>query len=292
MRLFILLNKSRNEYRWWAGEVTPARFTYAWHNTRLTNKKWVMRTLNKAPLVGTAAAAWRDLFLVIDNVALSFAVAVTCLLGLKYMALANWTSNTSPVIPMLLNLILFLGQPLVLTPLAISVHRQLLIGENGLSLAETYRRSLRFYGFVVLLLILCQIPLLILEFGFAQASGFLVALGAVLFLAALGIVVRSILLFPALAVDSPGASWSNALQDTQGHSGRILLILVCTIAPLLIGFTGLSLLLERMPNMPYWEFIALEAQVLGVTITTILIAALASRLYTCYSNHLGRPIVS
>jgi hypothetical protein len=251
-----------------------------------------MRTLKKAPLVGTAAAAWRDVFLVIDNVALLFAVAVTCLLGLKYMALANWTSNTSPPIPMLMNLILFLGQPLVLTPLAIAVDRQLLIGENDWSLAQTYRQSFRFYGFVVLLLVLCQIPLLILEFGFAHGSGFLILLGAILLVAALGIVVRSILLFPALAIDAPGASWSHALQDAKGHSGRILLILVCTVAPLLIFFTGLAWLLERAPNMPYWEFIALEAQALGVTITTIVVAAMASRLYTCYANHLGRPIVS
>jgi hypothetical protein len=251
-----------------------------------------VRTLKKAPLVGTAAAAWRDVFLVIDNVALMFAIAVTCLLGLKYVALANWTSNASPAVPMVLNLVLFLGQPLVLTPLAILVHRQLLIGEDDLSLAQIYRRSLRFYGFVVLLLALCQIPLLTLEFGFAQGSGFLITLGAVLLVAALGIVVRSILLFPALAIDAPGASWSNALQDAKGHSGRILLILMCTIAPLLIGFTGLSWLLERAPNMPYWEFIALEIQVLGVAITTIVVAAMASRLYTYYANHLGRPIVS
>jgi hypothetical protein len=249
-----------------------------------------MRILNKGSIVGTAAAAWRDVFLVIDNVALLFAVAVTSLLGLKYMALANWT--TSPAIAMLLSLILILGQPLVLTPLAISVHRQLLIGEDDWSMAQIYRRSLRFYGFVVLLLVLCQIPLLTLEFGFAQASGFLIALGAVLLVAALGIVVRSILLFPALAIDAPGASWITAFHDTRGHSGRILLILVCTVAPLLIFFTGLAWLLERTPNMPYWEFIALEAQALGVTITTIVVAAMASRLYTCYANHLGRPIVS
>jgi hypothetical protein len=218
-----------------------------------------------------------------------FAIAVTCLLALKYAALTNWANYASPAVPLA---VLFLGQPLVITPLAISVHRQLLIGEDDLSLAQIYRRSLRFYGFVVLLLVLCQIPLLILEFGFAQDSGFLITLGAVLLVAALGIVVRSILLFPALAIDAPGASWGNALQDARRHSGRILLILMCTIAPLLISFTGLSWLLERVPNMPYWEFIALEIQALGVAITTIVVAAMASRLYTCYANHLGRPIVS
>ena len=40
--------------------------------------------------------------------------------------------------------------------------------------------------------------------------------------------------FPAIAVDAVGATWSNARNDTKGHSWRVLFVFICTLLPMTI----------------------------------------------------------
>jgi hypothetical protein len=52
-----------------------------------------------------------------------------------------------------------------------------------------------------------------------------------------GVVVvplRAIILFPAVAVDAPGASWSRAMADTRGYTWRIYSIVVLAALPLVL----------------------------------------------------------
>lgn len=250
------------------------------------------RGAERLPIVRTVVATWRDSLSVLDSVVILFAAVVTVLFGLNYFSLGKWTSDARPHLLLLLNLGQFVGQPLVLSLLAISVHRSLLLGKGDTGLIRHYRRYFRFFGYVVAVLVLCQVPLVVIELGFTGAGGPIIPvifLGIILLLAALGIIVRSLVMFPALAVDAPGARWSNALKDTKGHGLRMFMILMCTVMPLLLAAIVLSLLMEPVVAMPLSEFVALEIQSVGAAITTIVVAALASRLYTCYADRLGRP---
>src|SRR5207249_911245 len=46
--------------------------------------------------------------------------------------------------------------------------------------------------------------------------------------------LRMTLLFPAIAVDAPGATWVNAYHDTKGHSWGIFLIYVAAMVPAIV----------------------------------------------------------
>ncbi|MCZ7642386.1 MAG: hypothetical protein M5U33_06165 [Pseudorhodoplanes sp.] len=48
------------------------------------------------------------------------------------------------------------------------------------------------------------------------------------------VALRVLILFPAIAVDAPGARWRNAYFDTKGHTWRVFGISVLTALPALL----------------------------------------------------------
>ena len=60
-----------------------------------------------------------------------------------------------------------------------------------------------------------------------------IALVALLVIVAV-VVVRRAILFPAIAIDAPGATWSNARRDTKGSSWRVAFIFVCVALPAVV----------------------------------------------------------
>ena len=110
--------------------------------------------------------------------------------------------------------------------LAIAVHRFVILGEttNRYPLEPASSRYLRFVGFAILVKILWLIPSTIQGFinpAFSSAFGIV---AFVLSITVIIIVVRRAILFPAIAVDAPGATWSNAGLDTKGSSWRVVFI--------------------------------------------------------------------
>jgi hypothetical protein len=69
-----------------------------------------------------------------------------------------------------------------------------------------------------------------------------IVLGILLFVALAYMGLRLAILFPAIAVDAPGATATNALADTKGHVLRIFLIFVLIYAPFVI----LSLVIDSL----------------------------------------------
>ncbi len=70
-----------------------------------------------------------------------------------------------------------------------------------------------------------------------ENPGIVALLGLVvlaLFIAVVIVTVRRVILFPAIAVDAPGATWSNARHDTKGSSWRVAFIFVCAALPAMI----------------------------------------------------------
>jgi hypothetical protein len=97
-------------------------------------------------------------------------------------------------------------------------------------------------------------------------------------------------LFPAIAVDAPGASWSNARQDTKGHSWRVAFVFLCTVAPLLV-LELLFIWLIGLPSKPE-DFNSTPWLIFNTIIavpTVCAFAAAASHLFRALANNMARP---
>src|SRR5829696_476245 len=150
-------------------------------------------------ILRTAVASWCDALRAIEDVGVLFAVVVTVLLGLNYVGVAHW-GDSSPISPMVGLLTLFLGQPFVLTALAIAVHRTLLLQRTDIGFFADYPRYLRYFGWVVLLLGSCQVPLLLLDFELSnEASSLKTAIIILVLIGILALFARILIFFPALA---------------------------------------------------------------------------------------------
>lgn len=204
----------------------------------------------KLPVIGTAARAWADAFNAIGAMptVAGIAFAIMIVISLLSFALLPGGFPGSPWMPAFTALFSIL-QAMFLAPLAISVHRYVLLGEtsNGYPLNPSSRRYVRFVGFAILVKILSVIPGSIGSLipnpqrtpALAAGSGVAIL---VAFVIVTIVVVRRAILFPAIAIDAPGASWSNARRDTKGCSWRVAFIFLCAALPAVIA------------SMPLWYF--------------------------------------
>jgi hypothetical protein len=82
----------------------------------------------------------------------------------------------------------------------------------------------------------------------ALASG-LGIVAFVLVITVVIVVVRRAILFPAIAIDAPGATWSKARLDTKGSSWRVAFVFVLTALPVLV-----------INGLLYWLWLPLTPQ--------------------------------
>jgi hypothetical protein len=103
------------------------------------------------------------------------------------------------------------------------------------------------------------------------------------------VAVRRVILFPAIAIDAPGASWSNARRDTKGSSWRVFFILICTMLPVVIVVLLLSFLIgaERY-SRPGLALLIINS-VLEVAVLCA-IAAAASHIFQARADDLARSL--
>jgi len=253
-------------------------------------------TVKKVPIVDTAVAAWGDAFNVIGAMPLvagiAFAIMITISLLSFALLPAGYPAAASPWMPVFTILFSIL-QALLLAPLAIVVHRYVLLGEvtNRYPLEPSSARYVRFVSFAVLVKILGIIPGSI-EDVIPRPEQNLAVTGAagvailVLFVVIMVVVVRRAILFPAIAVDAPGASWSNARRDTKGSSWRVAFIFICAALPAVIV------------SIPLWYFTLrsgfdagsrLMFSIISAVVeipTLCAFAAAASRIYRARADRL------
>jgi hypothetical protein len=104
------------------------------------------------------------------------------------------------------------------------------------------------------------------------------------------VVTQLLVLFPAVAVDAPGAGWQNAFSDTRS---RIWFVLAVTILPFIpIGLLAVAV-------VPLFRFSpgSLTGMVAGLAwfgamllIASTLGAVIASRLYQVIGDRLNTPL--
>jgi hypothetical protein len=176
---------------------------------------------------------------------------------------------------------------LLITPFLIAVHRFIILGEvtHGYRLDWRDRRYQLFFGWAFVVLVLSQLPDLV-----ANVSGhWMVTLLLVLagYIAMLVIFIRTMILFPAIAVDAPGATPRHAFADTKGHSWTIFTGFVVPFIP--TAFIVALIVLAAFFEMP----LAGSGLVLGLLglikmFWIVLAVAIASRLYLGLGDRLKR----
>jgi hypothetical protein len=130
------------------------------------------------------------------------------------------------------------GQSLLLTPYLIAIHRFILVGEVARHYAVKLRdpRFLRFFGWTLTL------SALYVGVGFSRdlllAAGTppLIALACAITMVVFVVIVglRLTILFPAIAVDAPRGTASNAFADTNGHALDLFFIFILAEVPVAV----------------------------------------------------------
>ena len=169
--------------------------------------------------------------------------------------------------------------------MAIAVHRYILLGETAqrYELTPSRTRFRRFLALTILIESALLVPRLAgMLVGATPARGMVVAVVIVL---VLYLVLRTLLLFPAIATDAPGADWERAMQDSNGRAWRIFLVLLIAFVPIIVASALLLLSVGRSGVTGHGTF-AVIAVINAVAALAWLVvgAAVASRLYRAYAD--------
>jgi len=238
------------------------------------------------PIIDTAIQGWRDAVAAREKMPTLFWVAIAVMIGL---GLLHFLSGVWIFLPLLSGVVFSIARGLALTPLAIAVHRFVLLGEvrDDYDFAPSDPRFQKFFMYVVALQILAVIPAIIaFLFAFVLPALFWIV-HLVLLIGVAVVAVRTMILFPSIAVDSTGAEWRNAMADTEGRAWSVFLVLVCAIVPASV----VAIVVVALFSASWLLSLLVQALVLPV-ITVMTVAALAaavSRLFAAYANQLGQP---
>ena len=259
----------------------------------------------EAPGIWKAAAlAWCDTGHVLRKLPVLTFVALLIALAFElvviYIPNAVWTH-----VPVILLFAGWLaGRPFLLTPYLIAVHRFIILGETTAiyRLVPTDKRFQRYFAWSLVPAAMIPttgrlIHLISLDMSLASIIS---TIAAVVALAVMAVVAaRIITLFPAVAVDAPGASWRRAIADTKGNTWRVfstLLLAILSLAIAGITVTGLAIfvidsVIRRWMGQDAAAILTLAAALavwLAViqTIAAVLVVVIASRLY----QWLGAPV--
>ncbi len=258
-----------------------------------------MATAIKPPIFGTAIEGWRAAVEAMARMSALFITAVVLMLILNAVTvLVSPPPKQEPSLAIqLLMYVLGIVQGFVLTPVAIAMHRFVLLGEMtpryAVSLSDP--RFVKFFLVSVAFQFLIGIPSTLMTLSLRSqgvASGILATVFAILFLLAVFVAVRILILFPAIAVDAPGAEWRNAYRDSKGNFWRTLLILTLTVIPALVVTLPFYFLLAWPdgPSLLGGAILSVVQSILGVA-SLAAFAAVASQLYVAWSERLRMPLV-
>ena len=194
--------------------------------------------------------------------------------------------------PMLaFGVVIGLGTTWLLTPFVIAVHRLILVDE----VADRYRldpqdqRFSRFFTWSLVLWVMLALPsiiirVLMMPMPVISPSAVGSAL-AVLTIVAAVLSLRLMVLFPAIAVDAPGATPANAAADMHGCVLDVFLI--CSLAVLPVMAIDYLLAGVRAQTLA-----ALIVEPLANLLVRVLLIVIASRAFQALGDRVLRPGVA
>jgi hypothetical protein len=247
--------------------------------------------MSKLPILKPVTTGYRESWLAIRMmpVLAGFAFLIIAVNMMEYIIPAGVAEDA--VLANLVSFAVTAAQSFFVTPIMIAVHRFVILGEVTTSyVLEPNQRVFRaFFGWLLALSVIGLFAVMLFAPNALPAS---LSLAIVLIVMVLMIVVtlRLSILFPAIAVETPGATARNAWADSKQHTFSIFLIFLLAIVPLVIGALfvlfpfvlgddgqGAALGLPAMIIMSVVQMFA-----------TILCVAIASRLYQALADRLLR----
>jgi hypothetical protein len=196
---------------------------------------------------------------------------------------------------------ILIGICYLLTPFFLAIHRYLLLGEPAIryDLRSSSKRFQLFFGWLCAIIFVMSIPSILGTFTTPRGPVYYVgqyadlgdsAIVTTARLVALLLVVRLLVLFPAVAVDAPGATWQNAISDTRRY---IWFVFAATILPFVpVGLLGMAVAPLLRGSSGTILGSAASILWLGATLLVALTlsAAIASRLYQIVGEQLNTPL--
>jgi hypothetical protein len=250
--------------------------------------------IRQRSVIGWGITAWRDAFDAVSKMPVALSIATLAVLAL--IAVTAPLLERVEVGGELLGFLVGIVQGFLLTPVAIAVHRFVLLGERagGYRLDPREPRFWRFFVFTVIIQVIIAVPSALVG-AIDNVSGPLAAvvgvLGFALLIVALIVMLRTLILFPAIAVDAKGTDWGNALRDSKGHSWRLLFIVIVVGTPLIVVYLPFFFWLW-WPDGPTGTGAIVMAvlEAVETVLATAAYAALASRLFAALGDRLtGSP---
>jgi len=256
------------------------------------NQPWIIRW---------PVTAWCDALSAIEHMPWVFGTAflgVVVLQGVNTFVIPH--GGPTDFGPLIFHLVIGVIQALLLTPAAIAVHRFIILQER----TTHYRldlndpRTSSFFFCAVVIQALIFIPILLLPILLVALGGASVGLGVLLsatlptfFLVVWALLtLRTLILFPAIAVSAPGAGWNNALLDSKGHSWRMLLVVIVTAIPVFaVGMLQLFWLGRALPSGAARQAIFMILSGVETMVVMAVYAAFASRMFMALANRLAGP---
>ena len=199
----------------------------------------------------------------------------------------------SPLVQLLKEVGIRVAESFLLTPFLIAVHRFILIDEVTARyvLAPRNPRFERFFAWSLLVWLLTTSVSLLRPLAEGLPTG--IGIGALVVASVLVIIIslRLTILFPAIAVDAPGASVANAFADTKGHVIGMLCIFLLATLPAVVFFFFVMLLfpikaIESGFSVATIPFAAVLA-VFQLVIYATMVAA-ASRIFQAVAERVLR----
>lgn len=195
------------------------------------------------------------------------------------------------------------GGAILLAPYFIAVLRFVLLEETprGYAIEVDSSRFQLFFGWLVVLVLIGSLPSFVTaattpaapfyHFGGPPSAGLsqlliveAIRMGIVL------IILRLIILLPAIAVDAPGAIWQNALGDTRQCGWFTVGASVASSLPvLLLGVAAVPI----MKVLPDGVVTLLVGYVIGMGVFFValtLVLVVAARLFQAFGDRLNRPL--
>lgn len=244
-----------------------------------------LAALASVPLGVVFRTVWNDLGEIFVRLRRQFIVALSIVVVLGIIS-STPAIPRNPVVSEAFSLISMIA----MLPFEIAVFRLLILDEaaTGYQFALSTVRFRRMLGWTLAFWALTTMPALTGGLPASQAGRTIVAIAMlVLFAILIVVMLRIVILLPAIAVDAPGASIGNVFADTRDHLGFILkaylavmllFLLTLMLATVLLGLGGGFSVLGRSGNAVAVGAIFTALGFLGVIPVMIVQARLFMRI--------------
>jgi hypothetical protein len=252
----------------------------------------------KPPVFRTVTTAYRDVMQVIHAMPVLTGAMMAILIAFNLASLFFLPATSPGEFLSLSDLILFAAgavQSFLITPFLIAVHRFILLHQvtGQYALAPQEPRFFRFFGWSLAITSLSLFPAALQSWlgVLGSPEAFTGILTFVIMILCFFVTFRLTILFPAIAIDAPGATAANAYADSKGNVWRIFFIFFLTVLPFVLvalGLFFLGLISASKDINPLTIAGQILSAIIGVPAYALFVAV-ASRLFQALGDRLNRP---